>query len=82
MINNSGASSSATSVAQGTSMAVFAIAHVEDEDKHAWLPGHPTTLCGIEVSSTTPREYRRFPPARGSTCRDCVALAWQRYGRG
>jgi hypothetical protein len=62
-------------------MTVLAIAPTEGDQDHAWLPEQPTTLCGIAVSAT-PREYRRFPPSRGSTCRDCVALAWRRFGRG
>jgi hypothetical protein len=63
-------------------MAALAIAHTEgDDQKHAWLPGQETTLCGIEVTSL-PGEFRRFPPSRGRTCHDCVLLAWKRYGRG
>lgn len=62
-------------------MAVLAIAPTRGDEKHAWLPGQPTTLCGIEVAAT-PREYRRLPPPRGSICHACVGLAWQRYGRG
>jgi hypothetical protein len=61
-------------------MAVLAIAPTEGGPGTCLAPGQPSTQCGIKVT-TTPREYRRFPPSRESMFHDRVALAWQRYGR-
>lgn len=51
-----------------------------NDDQHAWVPGEPATLCGIEVT-VTQSTLSAFPPNHGSSCLSCLGVAWHRFGR-